>query len=157
MPVVNSSVGTRRVAAISVVFVALALALAGCGSSGSSGLSKSALQTKVNAICTRHTDVITAAASKLLAGGKLPSGKKFARFAFGTIVPQTTAEINQLTPLKPASSVSGPYHQWLASMRADLAKIKQNPIVVQSSATFVTLNSQAKVLGLSSACHVGPS
>jgi hypothetical protein len=154
-------VGTRRAAktkGTAVVGVVLvALALAGCGSSGSGGLSKSALQTKVNAICTRHTDVITAAASKLLAGGKLPSGQKFAKFAFGTIVPQTTAEVNELTPLKPASSVSGPYKQWLASLRADLAKIKQNPIVVQSSATFVTLNSQAKALGLSSACDVGPS
>src|SRR5258708_24959445 len=121
MPVVNRSVGPRRVVIIAVLLVALGMA--GCGSSGSSGLSQSALRTKVNAICARHTDVITAGASKLLAGGKLPTAQKFAKFAFGTIVPQTTAAINQLTPLKPLSSLARPYKQWLASLRTDLANI----------------------------------
>jgi hypothetical protein len=155
MPVVKSSVGKRHAAAACASL--LVLALAGCGSSGSSGLSKPALVSHVNSICKRHTDVITAGASKLLAGGKLPSGRKFAQFAFGIIVPQTAAEINQASALKPQSSLTSAYKQWLATLRADLAKIRQNPVIVQSSASFVTVNHQAKALGFSSACDVGPS
>jgi hypothetical protein len=155
MPFLNSSVLIRR--AVVVGASLFALALVGCGSSSSSsGLSKSALVTKANAICKQRTDVITAAASKLLAGGKLPGPAKFGKLAFGTIIPQTSMEIAQLSALKPEATLASSYKQWLASLRAALAGMKQNPVSIQSSAPFVTVNKQAKALGFSSACHVGP-
>lgn len=145
----------RSRAAVGAALVALTMA--GCGSSGSSGLSKSKLVSKVDAICKTHNVVITAAASKMLAGGKLPSPKAFGRLAFGTIIPQTSVEITSLSALKPQSSLDGPYKTWLSELRADLAKMKANPVIIQSSASFVTVNHEAKAQGFSSNCDVGPS
>ncbi len=132
----------------------IVLVVAGCGSSSSSGLSKSALKSQAGAICKKHNDTITAAASKLLAGGKLPSPAKFGKLAFGTIIPQYTAQIGELSALKPEAKLATPYKQWLAASRAALAGMKQNPKSIQASAPFVTVNRDAKALGLS--CHVGP-
>ncbi|MDQ6605273.1 MAG: hypothetical protein M3Z06_01840 [Actinomycetota bacterium] len=132
----------------------IVLAVAGCGSS-SSGLSKAALQTKGDAICKKHTDVITAAASKLLAGGKLPSPAKFGKLAFGTIIPQYTAQIGELSALKPEAKLATSYKQWLTASRAVVAGMKRNPVSIQSSAPYVAVNNEAKALGLSS-CHAGP-
>ncbi len=154
MPVRKSSVLTRRVAVVGASLVVLAVA--GCGSSTPSGLSKSALVKKGNAICTPHTEVITAAASKLLAGGKLPSPAKFGQLAFGTIIPQTSAQISELSALKPEAKLASSYKQWLASLRAALAGMTQNPASIQKSAPFVTVNHQAKALGFSSVCNLGP-
>lgn len=154
MPVLKRRVATR--CAITVGMSLLALAIAGCGSSGSSGLSKSALVSKVNPVCRRRSDVITAAATKMLAGGKLPDPATFGKLAFGTIIPQTAAQIDELAALKPDAKLAGQYNQWLTSLRAALAKMKQNPIIIQSSASFVTVNHEATALGVSSACHVGP-
>lgn len=154
MSFLMGSVLTRRAAAVGMSL--LVLVIAGCGSSSTSGgLSKSALDKKADAICTRHKDVITAAASKLLAGGKLPSKAKFGQLAFGTIIPQTTAQIAQLSALKPQAKLASSYKQWLTSLRTALAGMKANPVSIQSSATFVTVNHQAKALGFSS-CNVGP-
>jgi hypothetical protein len=137
--------------------VLLALTMAGCGSSASSGLSKSKLASKVDAICKTHNVVISAAASKMLAGGKLPSPKAFGKLAFGTIIPQTSKEISSLSALKPQSSLSRPYQTWLAELRADVAKMKTNPVIIQSSSSFVTVNHAATAQGFSSNCDVGPS
>jgi hypothetical protein len=131
------------------------LAIAGCGSS-QSGLSKSALTTKVNAICKHRSNTITAAASKVLAGGKLPSPAQFGALAHGTIIPQTGAEIDELSALKPQSKLAGAYKQWLASLRAALGKMRQNPVIIQSRAAFISVNRQADAQGFSSSCHVGP-
>jgi hypothetical protein len=154
MSMLKSPVPMRRAPVVALSL--LALTVAGCGSSSQSGLSKSALVSKADAICKTRTAVITAAASKMLAGGKLPTPAKFGKLAFGTIIPQTSREIVQLTALKPQASLATSYKQWLATLRADLAKMKQNPIIIQHGASFVTVNNEAKALGFSSACHVGP-
>ncbi|HWF34525.1 MAG TPA: hypothetical protein VG295_04120 [Solirubrobacteraceae bacterium] len=112
---------------------------------------------KTTTICKQRSAVITAAATKMLAGGKLPTRAKFGQLAFGTIIPQTSAELGQLSALKPQAGVATSYQRWLAELRAALAKMKQNPVIIQSSASFVTVNHDAKTLGLSSACDVGPS
>lgn len=168
MPILISSMAGRRAVAVGTTL--LALAIAGCGSSStttstkststkstSSGLSKSALVSKVDPICKSHTDVITAAASKMLAGGKLPTAKAFGQFAGGTVIPQTAAEIAQLSPLKPEAKLTRSYAQWLAALQAALAAMKKNPIIIQQSKPFVTVNHEAKAQGFSSACDVGPS
>lgn len=149
----------RRFAGSSAFAAALVIGvgIGGCGSSGGNGsLSRAQLIKKGDAICKRHTDVITAGASKLLAGGKLPSPAKFGQFAFGTIIPQYTAQIAQLSALKPPSSMSGAYKTWLTNSRATLAKIKTNPVMIQQSGPFASVNHQSDALGFSSDCHVGP-
>lgn len=157
MAMLKSLAAKRAVATASMcLFV---LAAGGCGSSnsssGRSGLSRSALLSRGNAICTRHHDVITAAAGKLLAGGNLPTPAKFGKLAFGTIIPQTTMEINELSALTPNAKLAGAYAGWLASLRAAVAKMKQNPVAIQHSSSFVAVNRQGGALGLSG-CHVGP-
>lgn len=147
----------------------MALAIAGCGSSKSStssgsttgsgsastGLSKAALVSSADAICKRHSAVITAGSQKMLAGGKLPTPATFGKFAMGTVIPQTSAQIQELSALKPSASEASSYDQWLASLRTTVAKMKQNPVVIQNSANFKTVNGQATALGLK-ACQVGP-
>jgi hypothetical protein len=143
----------RRALAVIVV----AAVAAGCGSSGPSGPTRAQVIKRVDAICAKRNAVITAGASKLLAGGKLPTPAKFAKFAFGTIVPQTSMQIAQVSAIKPPASMAGAYNTWVADMKAALAKIKANPIVIQHSSNFNTVNAQAKSLGLSSNCDIGPS
>lgn len=159
-----SITGSRRVGWGALL---VALAIAGCGSSKSSsssgsttgsastGLSKAALVSSADAICTRHRAVITAGSQKMLAGGKLPTPATFGKFAMGTVIPQTSAQVQELSALKPSASEASSYDQWLASLRTTVAKMKQNPVVIQHSATFKTVNGQATALGLK-ACQVGP-
>lgn len=134
----------------------LGLGAAGCGSSGHSGLTRAQLIKRGDAICKRHTEVITAGATKLLAGGKLPTPAKFGRFAFGTIIPQYSAQIDQLAALKPPASIKSPYERWLADSRATLARVRANPVIIQSRSQFTALNHEGDSLGFSSDCHAGP-
>ncbi len=141
-------------AATTLMIVVLAFA-AGCG--GSSGLSKSELVKKANAICKRHNDTITAAASKALAGGKLPTGEEFGKLALGTIVPEYGAQIKELRKLEAGGSLKKSYGRWLDNSEPVRAKLQQNPSLIMSAANFSAVNQQADKLGLSRACHVGPT
>jgi hypothetical protein len=141
-----------------MAFVTAALATgfvaAGCGGSG---LSKSELVKKADAICKRHNDTITAAASKVLAGGKLPTREEFGRLAVGTIVPEYSAQIKELRKLEPSGSVKKPYQKWLGDSDSVRAKVQHDPSLIMTAATFSAVNQQADRIGLSRACHVGPS
>ncbi|MDQ6807533.1 MAG: hypothetical protein M3065_21865 [Actinomycetota bacterium] len=139
-----------------VVLVAIAT---GCGSSASSGsgLSHAALVTRVNAVCKHHSEIVTAAASKVLAGGKLPTPAVFGKLAHQTIIPQYAAMIGTLSVLKPASGGAAKYQAWLTLSRATLAKMQQNPGIIRSSANFNGVNAEARSLGFGTVCHIGPS
>ncbi|MDQ6774966.1 MAG: hypothetical protein M3071_01830 [Actinomycetota bacterium] len=148
---------TTRSRAIALsVAACLVTAAAGCGTSSSSGLSHAALVKRVDTICKRHNEIITAAASKVLAGGNLPSPAVFGKLAHQTIIPQYAAEITTLGALKPASSDATKYHAWLATSHATLMRMQQNPRIITSSANFTAINREADALGFSSFCHVGP-
>lgn len=139
-----------------VVLCVLAAVIGGCGSS-SNGPTKASLVKRADAICTRHVDVITAGVSKLTAGGKLPNPASFGKFAFGTIIPQTSEQIDGLAKLKPPSSLAARYRTWIANLRATLARMKADPVIIQRSTTFTSVNQQANELGLSKNCYLGPS
>jgi hypothetical protein len=148
-------------AACSAIAVAGAIALAGCGDDNqakpaSSGLSKAELVAKANAICKPHYEKITVAAQKLLAGGKLPSPRKFGELAMGTIIPEYRAQLAQLHALKPADEIAAQYAAWLATSDATLVKMQKSPRLITSADNFKTVNGQADALGLSEQCHVGP-
>jgi hypothetical protein len=157
---------SARVAGIAAA--AVTVLLAGCGSSSSSKsttkttttsgtLSKTALITTGNAICKVHADVVSAGAAKLLAGGKLPTPSAFGKFANDTVIPQYSEQVTQLTALKPPSSIATEYGTWMTASRTTLSAIKKNPVLIQSSKTFVAVNKDGDVLGFSADCHVGPS
>ncbi|MHB8656489.1 MAG: hypothetical protein ACYC91_00825 [Solirubrobacteraceae bacterium] len=137
--------------------VPLALMIAGCGGSSSSGLGHAALVTKVDAVCKHRNEIITAAASKVLAGGNLPGPAVFGKLAHQTIIPQYAAQIGELGALKASSQLASQYEQWLRDSRATLARMRQNPRIITNSANFTALNGEATVLGFSSNCRVGPS
>lgn len=143
-----------------VAAVLAALTLAGCGSSSSSNgsgeLSQAALIKRVDPICAQHYDRISAAAAKLLAGGRLPGPREFGTFVMMTVIPQYNAVIARLSALKPARSVAARYRRWLADVRMASAMIGRDPAMLKSPAAFSRLNHEADALGFTSKCHVGP-
>lgn len=129
--------------------------IAGCG--GGDGLSRAELIKKVDPICKRHDATITAAASRVLAGGQLPSPAAFGKLANETIIPEYTAQIDELSALKPTSELAAKYKAWLADSRAINMRIKQNPRFITNPAGFTGVNREAKALGFSSECNAGPT
>lgn len=141
--------------ALMIAALFTAAGAAGCGSE--SGLSKGELVKQANAVCKRHNDTVTAAASKVLAGGKLPTREKFGRLALGTIVPEYGAQIKELRKLKAGDPVKKSYGRWLDDSDAVRARIQKDPSLIMNAGSFTTVNQQADQLGLSRTCHVGPS
>lgn len=154
MSIMGKRIGTGL--ALTVAMSLIALTTAGCGSGGQSGLSRSGLIGKVDAVCKQHREIVTAAASRVLAGGQLPGPAKFGRLAHETIIPQYRMEIAELSPLKPPAKQAGAYQKWLADSQATLARMGQNPVIITNAANFAGVNRGADALGFSSDCHVGP-
>ena len=157
-----------KIGAASAVALAAAVLLAACGGGGGGGngtttsatmtmhLTKAKLVQRADAICTRHFEKISAGANKLLAGGKLPSPKKFADFARGTLIPQYSAQIAELRSLHPPSSLAPAYRKWLADSQQIRMKMMMNPRLITNGANFAAVNREAGRLGLSAHCRVGP-
>ena len=88
-----------------------ALALAGCGSSGSSGLSKSQLAAKADAQCTAYTKAATA----------IPQPKDFATNPVSAgayldkLKPLVAAQEAAMVALKPDSSAKSLWNQFVAA------------------------------------------
>lgn len=151
-----------RIAPALAIGVLAGASVAGCGGSGGgsksgSGASKAETVKRANAVCKRHKSQISAAASKLLAGGKLPNPRQFGKLAHQTIIPQTQAQVGELAALEPPAEMSGAYAKWLGDQRALVAKSMQNPAAITNPKTFATVNAEARQLGLSDACQGGPS
>jgi hypothetical protein len=138
-----------------VVVAAIAVGAAGCG--GDDGPSKEQFVANANAICKRHYVTISAAASKLLAGGRLPSPRQFGKLAQETILPQNTPQIAELRAVKPSEAQAAAYRAWLDDSEALKARLMRNPALIQDAKALAAVNGQADALGLSSNCHVGPS
>ncbi|MDQ3630595.1 MAG: hypothetical protein M3417_04830 [Actinomycetota bacterium] len=131
------------------------LAVAGCG--GDDGPTKAEFVEQANAVCKEHRDKTSAAAAKLLAGGKLPSPQQFGRLAQETIIPEYTAQISELRPLEPPAELADDYRAWLADSEALSTRIKQNPALIQNPDSAAAVNRQARALGFSGSCDVGPA
>lgn len=141
------------------MLVVVASLVTGCGGDdgkSSSGLTKAEFVKKGNAICKRHNDKISAAASKVLAGGRLPSPKQFGKLAMATIVPEYSAQLQELGRLKPPSEKAEAYRGWLDESRATRARIAKDPRVITNPTAFKSVNSKADKLGFAKDCHVGP-
>lgn len=144
--------GVRRATAVGVA--ATALAVAGCG--GDDGPTKGEFVKEANAVCKRHYVKISAAASKLLAGGKLPSPREFGQLAMGTIIPEYSAQIRELNDVEPPEDEAKAHDKWLDDSAALRDRLQKNPVLIQQPQALSAVNGQADRLGLASDCHIGP-
>ena len=108
-----------------------------------------------NAVCKRHYATISAAASKLLAGGKLPTPAQFGKLAQGTIIPQYNAQIDELRDVEPTDAKKAAYDKWLSDSEALATKLKTNPMIIQQPPKLAAVNGQGDKLGLAAECHIG--
>lgn len=141
--------------------LSVAALLSACGSSddesGDAGLSESDLLTQANAICKTHTDKISAATNELIAGGEVPTPETLGKLAQETIIPEESAQVQELRALQPPSDLAESYGSWLDDSDALLAELEQDPSALTDPQTFASVNQQADELGLSSDCQAGPS
>jgi len=145
--------GTAARRATAVTAAAATLAAAGCGDDGPT---KAEFAKEANAICKRHYVKISAAARKLLAGGKLPTPREFGQLAMGTIIPEYSAQIRELRDVEPAETQSKAYEIWLNDSDSLRDRMQKNPALAQQPRALSAVNGQADRLGLSRDCHIGP-
>lgn len=148
----------RKTGLALLIVASSAFLVTSCGDDdgGQAGPTKAQLVQQANAICKRHNDKIAAASSKVLAGGRLPTPKQFGMLAMGTIVPEYTAQVQELSRLKPPEEVADAYRSWLDQSRATRAMIAKDPSVITNPNSFKGVNGKSDALGFSKACHVGP-
>ena len=144
--------GSYRV--VVALVAALAVGSAGCG--GDDGPSKAEFVEDANSVCKRHYVKISAAAAKLLAGGKLPSPREFGRLAQGTIIPEYSAQIAELREVEAPEEQAKAYDTWLDDSQALKTKLQGNPALIQNPQELAAVNGQADRLGLSNNCRIGP-
>jgi len=137
--------------------VGLALAVgatvaAGCG--GEEGPSREEFVQSANQICQQRMASIQEAAGRLLAGGQLPDPREFMQLARQTIIPQVSAQVNDLQQVEPPEELSQEYQEFLDMSSAARERITQDPTAIQNPANFREVNQQAQQLGLS--CRIGP-
>ena len=144
----------RAFSATAAVTVAIALGAAGCG--GDDGPTRAEYVKEANAICKRHYVKISAAASKVLAGGKLPTPQEFGRLAMGTIIPEYEAQIAELRDVEAPEEQADAHRKWLDDSEALKTRLMRNPVLIQRQQTLAGVNGQADRLGLDDDCHIGP-
>ncbi len=127
---------------------------AGCG--GEEGPSREEFIQSANAVCERHTVPIRQAAGRLLAGGELPDPREFMDLARGTIIPQYSAQVDELEQLEAPDELSEEYQRYLEMSASTREQIMRDPSVITNPASFEEVNRQAEQLGLSRDCRVGP-
>jgi hypothetical protein len=134
------------------VMATIAATAAGCGDDERTNAD---FVKDANAVCKRHYATISAAASKLLAGGKLPTPAQFGKLAQGTIIPQYDTQIGELRDVEPTDAKKARYEKWLSDSEALAAKLKADPKLVQQPPKVAAVNGQGDKLGLAPECHIG--
>lgn len=141
----------RGASRFSVGLMTSAALLAGCG-----GPSVETFTEQANAICTDHAATIEAAASEVLAGGQLPSPEEFGRLAQETIIPELTAQFEELRDVEPPAELAAEYEAFLTTGEETLDELRADPSILTDATNFEEANGQADAAGLSGACHMGP-
>jgi hypothetical protein len=139
---------TSRAAAVLLALVVTAA----CGG----GPSKPEFLQEANAVCAEHRETIEAAASQVLAGGQLPTPEQFGRLAMETIIPELTAQLEELRELDAPEDVAEDVEAYLENADEAVDGIKQDPSLITDAASFQSVNQQAAGIGLSDACNIGP-
>ena len=142
-----------RQATVAVV-AAITVGFAGCG--GDDAPSNEEFVSQANAICERHHATITEEASKVLAGGNLPSPQEFGELARGTIIPEYSAQIEELRALEASEEKQEEFRAWLDESEELKNRLEQNPVMIQNAQALEPVNAEAEQLGLADECHIGP-
>lgn len=132
-----------------------AVVAAGCG--GDEGPTQEEFVQQANTICERHTVPIRQAAGRLLAGGKLPEPREFMQLTQQTIIPELTAQVNELRQLEAPEGRSEEFQQFVEASAAARERIAQDPSALTNPSNFEEVNRQAQQLGLSRDCLIGPT
>lgn len=135
--------GTRRTGVAVTIGAVVAV---GCG--GDEGPSQEEFVQQANAICERHTAPIREAAGRMLAGGELPEPREFMQLAQGTIIPQLTAQVNELRQLEAPEEQSEEFQRFVEASAAARERVAQDPRVIMDPTNFQELNQQAEQLGI---------
>jgi hypothetical protein len=93
--------------------IAAAIALAGCGGGGSSGLSKPQLAAKANAACSAYTS----AAGRITPPSDFTTNPVAAAAYLDKLRPLVTAQAHTLLGLKPAASAKPLWDQFTAGVK----------------------------------------
>lgn len=131
----------------------LMVGAAGCGDGGPA---RADFLQGANATCGEHREKIEAAASKVLAGGSLPSPEQFGRLAQETIIPELTAQFRELGELARPEDLADDVDAYLAQGEGVLQQIRRDPSFLADATNFTAVNDRASQIGLSDTCHVGP-
>ena len=142
-----------RRATVAVV-AAIAAGFAGCG--GDDAPTNEEFVAQANAICQEHHANITEEASKVLAGGNLPSPREFGELARGTIIPEYNAQIEELRALEPSEEKAEQFGAWLDDSTELKNRLQANPVMIQNAQALEPVNAEAERLGLADECHIGP-
>ena len=140
--------------ATAAVVAAITVGFAGCG--GDDAPSDEEFVSQANAICERHHARITEEASKVLAGGNLPSPREFGELARGTIIPEYSAQIEELRALEASEEKQEEFRAWLDESEELKNQLEQNPVMIQNARALEPVNAEAERLGLADECHIGP-
>jgi hypothetical protein len=95
-----------------------ALAIAGCGNSGSSGLSKAQLNAKASAICSAAT------ANQPAQPQDFTTNSTAAAAYLDKLLTVITPATNQMAALKPTSSLKAQFAAYVATLRQELALVE---------------------------------
>ena len=144
--------GAPRASALAAA-VALGV-LVGCG--GDEGPTRGEWLREANAVCKRHNDRITRAASEVLAGGNVPDRRAFGRLARETILPEYAAQIRELRAVEAPADQAADYDAWLDESQALHAMLERNPVIIQQPRALAAVNRGANRLALSDECRIGP-
>ena len=144
----------RTRAATVAVVAAIVAGLTACG--GEDSPSNEEFVAQANTICERHHARISAEASKVLAGGDLPTPREFGELARGTIIPEYSAQIEELRALEPSEDKAEEFRSWLDDSAQLKNSLQRNPALIQNPRTLEPVNAQVDRLGLASECRIGP-
>lgn len=136
------------------VVAAIAVGFAGCG--GDDSPSNEEFVAQANTICERHHANISEEASKVLAGGNLPSPREFGELARGTIIPEYSAQIDELRAVEASEEKQEQFRAWLDDSTQLKNRLAQNPTMIQNVQALESVNAEAERLGLADECHIGP-
>lgn len=143
----------RGARATGVAVAVGAVVAVGCG--GDEGPSQEEFVQQAGAICERHTAPIREAAGRLLAGGELPDPREFMQLTQQTIIPELTAQVNELRQLEAPEGQSEEFQQFVEASAAARERIAQDPRALTNPSNFEQVNQQAQQLGLPE-CRIGP-
>lgn len=145
--------GSRSRWAAPLGFVVAMTGVVGCGGGE---VSMDEFTAQANAICQEHRAAIETAASEVMGGGELPGPEAFGQLVNATIIPELSAQFEELDELQAPAEVADSYEAYVDDGAQMVSQMEEDPSVITNPENFAEINEQADAAGLSDACHIGP-